>query len=176
MPTMQRIPKRINRNSTGAAVTNTTANVETEFFTWTIQKGLGVLIRDPFNLTLRIPDSSNNQLPGTAELRFAARLPSDQRARNYVSSVTPFVVWNSLSLANQMNLSDFGAQTKFDLKVPDQLGYLPLQQDEVFVLTVFSTVAADILQADLTIQFEYEELSADEIKYWIRLRNELMGF
>ena len=162
--------KWLNQSSTGITLVATAAGDTGDFAYYTVPKGVGIVVPGQFVLILELKDSGGNELPGTSELYFGIRVPTDPRRTVPLGGAHPYQPWADLTLAEQRD-TDNQAALIIDLGIP----FLPLVQDEIFALQVYNASSNAVATGSTIFYVPYQERGVTELVRELGLRKQWIG-
>lgn len=160
----------ITGTSPGVVLSDTVANVLTPFFTYTVPRGIGVVLPPKFPLVLKMmggTDAAPIAIPGETKLYYGLKVPGDPDRVNPMGRRIVYRPWSELSLAQQQD-DDFRGQ----LTVTLGDDFLPLAPEESFVLSVLgpAVVSGGTAGSLQVIEVPYVEKRLDELNELLALR------
>ena len=162
--------KWLNQASTGITLVSTAAGDTGDYAYYTVPKGVGIVVPGTFVLILELKDTGGNELPGTSELYFGIRVPTEPRRTIPLGGAHPYQPWYDLTIAEQRD-SDNQAALYVNLGIP----FLPLVQDEIFALQVYNASSNAVATASTIFYIPYQERPVAELVNELGLRKSWIG-
>jgi len=117
-------------------------------FEFTVPDGLAWVIPGTFKMIAKLYSAGPVALTDAAEIYFGFKTPLDTRRTIPIGGRVLYQPWSELTTAQQRDADNADSVT-IDLGKP----LIALSQDEIFVVSVYSTVAIDVSECEFSIPY-----------------------